>query len=468
MKKQFFAGAALCALIVPGAAFAQSTGTVDFEQSEIIVTGARLSDGVMGVAVPDSSKSKVVLTDAFIQRQAPGASINDVINQIPGVSFQNNDPFGSSGGSLNIRGFDATRISQTFDGVPLNDSGNYAIYGNQQLDPELIDQVSVNLGSGDVDAPTAGATGSTVNYRTRLPGKNFGAKLVGSMGDSGFFRVFGLVDTGEFTPWGTRAFFAASHAENFQSWNRYSKIDKAQYNARIYQPLGDNGDFISLAGHYNQNRNNFQGSVPLRTDLVQRIVSGTSPNQVITTIPRNVGINGTDRYPLNNDEAFYTVPALHDQRPRHHGYWPMPRTPAVRSSTSASIRRTPVTFVGSSRFTLSDGLVLTVDPSFPICKGQWRRHSRCAGRSARSQSVGRARQQSRSARATPRLRDQQLPVGLLGRHSLFRPRPERRRRSARYRASARAEPDRHLSHQRHHVAALGYQREQHRPTGLYL
>src|SRR3546814_16561834 len=102
---------------------------------------------------------------------------------LPGVSFQNNDPFGSAGGTLTIRWFANSRISQTFDGIPLNDSGNYALYSNQQLDPELIEQVNVNLGSTDVDSPTAAASGSTVTYRTRHPFDEFGARWQGSVGD---------------------------------------------------------------------------------------------------------------------------------------------------------------------------------------------------------------------------------------------------------------------------------------------
>src|SRR3546814_12051243 len=82
-----------------------------------------------------------------------------------------------------IRGFDNTRISQTFDGVPLNDSGGYSIYSSQQLDSELIEQVNVNLGTTDVDSPTAAATGSTVNYRTPTPTDDFTAKTGGTAGD---------------------------------------------------------------------------------------------------------------------------------------------------------------------------------------------------------------------------------------------------------------------------------------------
>src|ERR1700710_2787569 len=96
--------------------------------------------------------------------QSPGHAINEVINQLPGVSFTNNDPFGSAGGTLIIRGFDNSRIAETFDGMPLNDTGNYAIFSNQMLDSELINQVNVSLGSSDVDTPSASASGSTVAY----------------------------------------------------------------------------------------------------------------------------------------------------------------------------------------------------------------------------------------------------------------------------------------------------------------
>src|SRR5690606_5208687 len=114
-------------------AFAQSTGSSDFDD-EIVVTGSSSRD-VAGIQIPDSPKAKVVIGSELIQRQRPGQSINEIINLVPGVSFTNNDPWGSSGGNFTIRGFDSSRISQTFDGIPLNDSGNYAIYTNQQVDP---------------------------------------------------------------------------------------------------------------------------------------------------------------------------------------------------------------------------------------------------------------------------------------------------------------------------------------------
>lgn len=339
MQMKFLVAASTIALgsvALADAAHAQSTGTVDFEQP-IIVTGT-VAKSVAGVETPNTTRAKQVLDQAIISRQAPGQSINDIINLVPGVSFQNNDPFGSAGGTLTIRGFDSTRISQTFDGLPLNDTGNYALYSNQQLDPELIEQVNVNLGSTDVDSPTAAASGSTVNYRTRKPSEDFGVRMVGSAGRFDFMRVFGMVDTGNLNASGLRAFIAASSATNDTIFGGIGEINKKQVNARIFQPLGDNGDFISLAAHYNRNRNNFFGSVNLRSDTFP----DTKAERDIQTARCTVaaGVTGVADAASSCGSAF-------DYR--------------FNPSDTGNIRL-------NSRFTLADGLVLTIDPSIQYTK----------------------------------------------------------------------------------------------------
>lgn len=269
MKKMILCSAAPITLmsIMAGTAHAQSTGSQSFE-NEIIVTGSTVDNGVGGVKIPESPKAKVVLTQEIIERQRPGQSVNEIINLVPGVSFTNNDPWGSSGGSFTIRGFSSDRIAQIIDGIPLNDSGNYAIYTNQQIDPELVESINVNLGATDVDSPTAAAVGGTVNINSLTPSDTFGA--LGSVtygniaakgsGDRPMHRVFGLLQTGDLTGYGTKAWVSASRSYNEASFANYGKVEKAQYNGKIWQDIGSNGDFISLAGHYNVNRNNFGGS----------------------------------------------------------------------------------------------------------------------------------------------------------------------------------------------------------------
>jgi iron complex outermembrane receptor protein len=352
---------ATTAFVIPGVAFAQSTGTTDFENSNaIVVTGTR-NASVGGIVAPDTSKTREQLNAEFIQRQTPGQSINEVINQLPGVSFTNNDPFGSAGGALIIRGFDNSRIAETFDGMPLNDTGNYAIFSNQMLDSELINQVNVSLGSSDVDTPSASASGSTVAYQTRTPFEHFGLRLEGSYGwfeDGDYQRVFGVLDTGAFGPWGTRAFFSASMATNDNVYGHRGIIYKQQYNGRIYQSIGNNGDFISLAVHYNQNRNNFFGSLPLRTDLTQ---SATN------LAPRLPGPDSTQRFPITRDERDYTIARCTTNQVARPGI-----VDGTNTCGSAFEERLNPSDTGNvrmqSRFTLADGLVLTVDPSFQWVK----------------------------------------------------------------------------------------------------
>lgn len=335
MRFKLHAGVAFAALILPGAAYAQSTGSIEFEQGDIVVTGQR-SQQIAGTKIPDSGKTKVELTHEFLQRQVAGQSVDEMINQLPGVSFTNNDPYGSSGGNLTIRGFDSSRILQTIDGVPINDTGNYAIYSNQQIDPELIDQVNVSLGSVDIDSPSASASGSAINYTTITPTDDFGVRLQGSVGDLNFFRMFGLVNTGVFTPWGTKAWFSASHAENDVVYLSRGKIQKAAYNFKVYQPIGSNGDFIAVAGNYNVNRNNNTNDILLSDYTGKR-------SDRKTVLPR---------CQIDTPEA---------------GVADTPNSCGTAYGESMNPSNTGTLRVTSS-FHLADNVILTVDPTFEYVK----------------------------------------------------------------------------------------------------
>ena len=379
------ASVSLLALSVVTSAFAQSTGSQQFDQ-QIIVTGARTKQEVAGISVPNTAKTRQVLTQEFITHQTPGQAISDIINQVPGVSFQNNDGYGSGGGFLTIRGFDQSRISKTFDGIPLNDTGNYALYSNQDLDPELIDQVNVSLGSTDIDSPTPAATGSTVNYTTAIPTEDFHVRVQGSAGEYDELRLFGKIDTGAFGPFGTRAWIAASKQTYNTPFNNYGKIDKQQFNAKVYQPIGSNGDFVSVAGHFNKNHNNFFGSEPLRNDTTILQGSDGNVNGVAVKGGTVIGtrVSGPDsslnRFAADGDERDYSNQLYYKiagcTRPT-----PVNGTAQIEATTLSATannlnqgcgsvfdRRFNPSKTGNirinSRFTLMDGLTLTVDPFY--------------------------------------------------------------------------------------------------------
>lgn len=349
------------AAVLPTAAYAQSTGSIETEKDTIVVTGTRLSSGIGGIVVQDSTKAKGLVTQELIAKQSPGQTVLNSINLIPGVNFTNSDAYGSSGGNIRIRGFDGNRVSLTFDGIPLNDSGNYAIYSNQQLDPELVEQVNVNLGATDIDSPTASAAGGTVNYRSLIPSDKMGVRVNGSLGSFDYRRVFGLFQTGEFTSFGTKAWVSASR-NKYDHWRGPGKIAKWQINGKIYQPLGGNGDFVSIAGHYNENRNNNYNN-PNLTDL--RGLTGFGSSVVPSTMPAS-GYAVVGDY---TDDQWYTIDNIAYTSSCTRAT-PVAGTAQNDGSSCTNYIGTQINpsntgnIRGQSRFTLADGLVLTVDPTF--------------------------------------------------------------------------------------------------------
>ncbi|GLS02716.1 TonB-dependent receptor [Brevundimonas denitrificans] len=259
-KRVFWATTALFSgLLVAGAASAQSSGTVATEATEldtVVVTGVRGPFTTDGTLVAETvAKTRSTITQEFIATQNPGQTILQTLNLVPGLNFVNADPYGNSGGNIRLRGFDGNRVSLTFDGVPLNDTGNYATYTNQQLDPELIERASVNTGTTDVDSPTASATGGTINYTTARPLEEAGMQFNGSIGEFNYLRGFVRADTGAFGPWGTTAYVAYSYT-NYDKFKGPGELEKTQFNGKLYQDLGD-GNFASVSAHWNVNRNDF-------------------------------------------------------------------------------------------------------------------------------------------------------------------------------------------------------------------
>lgn len=345
-SKKLLSGAALTALSLTmsgGLAHAQSTASQIQEEEAIVVTGARRTiDGA--ISAENATKSRATISEEFIDRQAAGQTILQTTNLVPGVNFTNNDAYGSAGGNLRIRGFDGNRISLTFDGIPLNDTGNYAIYSNQQLDPELITRATVNMGTTDVDSPTASATGGTINYVTRRPDDEFGVMLQGGLGDDNYRRVFGVLDTGAIGPWDTTAFLAGSYT-NYDKWKGPGEIEKQQINARFFQELGDD-DFIALAVHYNRNRNNFYRNISLAQ--FNATPGLENDRQCIRLTPTN-GVANSEA----NQNSVVTWDGTLVANTSCTNYYNL----RINPSDTGNIR-------GQMSFGLTDNLRLTIDPSF--------------------------------------------------------------------------------------------------------
>ncbi len=331
-------GCALAALMaVPTAVLAQSTGSQELE--EIVVTASKRIPGI--IVAESVPKQRATIGKDYIDSKAPGQSILDTLNLTPGLNFVNNDPYGNSGGNLRLRGLDGNRIALLQDGIPLNDSGNYAIFSNQQLDSELIERAVVNVGTTDVDSPTASSTGGTINYITIKPSKEFGGFVQGQYGENNYRRGIVLLNSGEFGPWHTSAFISGSYTK-YDKFKGPGTLEKYQGNFRIFQPIGSSGDFVSVIGNYNHNRNNFYRN--LRKSEFQ-----ANPNiDRVSFCPRPTPGAGIQ------DETLATFqPCGGTTIGVDSGYYNL----FINPSNTGNIR-------AQGRFTLADGLILTVDPSY--------------------------------------------------------------------------------------------------------
>jgi len=345
-KRVFWATTALfTGLLVAGGASAQSSGTTATELGDVVVTGARGPVTGGSIVAESVAKTRSSITQEFIATQVAGQTILQSLNMVPGLNFVNADPYGNSGGNIRLRGFDGPRVSVTFDGMPLNDTGNYSAYTNQQLDSELIASASVNQGSTDVDSPTASATGGTINYRSVNPLDDAGLEILSSIGDDHYGRVFLRADTGAFGPWGTTAYGAVSYTQ-YDKFKGPGSLEKTQFNGKLYQDLGGDGNFASLAAHWNENRNSSYNNLMTQAQFD----AGVFPeNDVACLAP--VGVNGTvqdentQSTRFTSDGTVLTGSCTNNFEARNN------------PSNTGNIR-------GQFSYGLRDNLRLTIDPSF--------------------------------------------------------------------------------------------------------
>ncbi len=345
-------------LLAYSAAMAQSTGSQTVE--EVVVVGKKQITLGGALTAVETPKAKSIITQEYIATQPTGQNVIQDLNLVPGVSYTNDDPFGMSGGGghLRIRGIDGSRISLLVDGVPLNDTGNYAIYPGELLDPEIISQTNVNIGSTDVDSPTASAVGGLININSLTPTDTFGGFIDGSYGSYTYRRIAGLVNTGTFGPWGTKAWVEGSD-QQYDKYKGFGQFTKWQLNGKIYQPLWHEGDFIAVAGFYDiQRQPNIYGlNQPTLSKTTGAVVPGDAWNLdylgTYYSAGATPGVAGSDSSPvIAGAVGGVTVPgsAIGNLGGYYFGN-------QVNPTDTWNIR-------AESKFTILPNLHLTIDPAF--------------------------------------------------------------------------------------------------------
>ncbi|HEX3699154.1 MAG TPA: TonB-dependent receptor [Phenylobacterium sp.] len=315
------------------------------------MTGAKAAPSMNGLATQvQVAKDESVVSQQFIKTQIGSENFAQLINFLPGVTYSSEDPTGILSGDFRMHGLDCNHLSVTIDGSPVNDTGNYACFPGEYLVGELTDHVTVDIGSTDVDSPTASAVGGQVNIISKVPTEDRELIANASVGSYRYNREYGEIETGAFGPFGTRAYFSGNYARA-DKYKGEGPIVRRGLDARIYQPLGDKG-FLSVAANWASNRPIFYFSAG-RSDLAN-FGKNFDYNPVWVAPTITPGKRDTVPTPPTGAAAIAAgLPADAGQAGSDTNFWALHPNPV----DFGQIR-------GSSLYHLTDALTFTFDPSF--------------------------------------------------------------------------------------------------------
>jgi len=171
-----------------------ATGTSDV--GRITVEGTD-GPGSTGLIAPESTpKARSSVDKAYIEKQSPTSNPYQSLNLLPGVNAGSQDSSGLFGGNLRVRGFNSDQLGFTIDGVPVNDSGNFAVFPQEYTDAENLCNVFVTQGSADTEAPHVGASGGNIGLSSCAPSDkaSFTGEYTG--GALNLFKGYGKIETG--------------------------------------------------------------------------------------------------------------------------------------------------------------------------------------------------------------------------------------------------------------------------------
>ncbi|AIU87469.1 TonB-dependent receptor family protein [Pectobacterium odoriferum] len=228
--------------LLAGSALAEEATDV----GTINVQGQPLGAGLM--VQEDSAKSRSTVTkDALDKMPAAGNAI-DKLKYTAGLNVSSNDSSGLSGVSYTMRGMSADQVGLSSDGIPVNDSGDYAVYPNGMGDPENLEQIFVTQGSSEMDGPHIGASGGNIGLVSHRPAKEFGGFVKQTFGSNNLSKTFARLETGKHNGFSSWLSYSYTDSDKWRGAG-YSRADKVEWNG-LYEH--ENGHSSSLIVKYNQ------------------------------------------------------------------------------------------------------------------------------------------------------------------------------------------------------------------------
>ncbi|MFZ6864259.1 TonB-dependent receptor [Undibacterium sp. Ji67W] len=234
------------------AAEATQTNNDPIDSKQVTITGKKVGMGLM--VQENAPKARSTITAEEISKQRPTGNAYEALELMPAVNSYNYDATGLFGGGLTLRGFNSDQIGATINGVPVNDSGNFAVYPQEFIDPENTCTQFVTQGSTDVDSPQIGATGGNFGITTCDPSKERRFRVAQTIGELNMYKTYMRYDTGLWEDGKSRFFISASQAHT-DKWKGLGQANRDHVDMG-YRTDMDRFNSISATVLMNRAKNN--------------------------------------------------------------------------------------------------------------------------------------------------------------------------------------------------------------------
>lgn len=251
------------------------------------VTGMDFGGGYM--INEEAKKSRSTVTRDAIDKQSPTANPYQMINLLPGVVQSSVDDTGLNGGNIRLRGFNSDHVGMTIEGMPVNDSGNYALYPQEYVDAANMQQVSIAQGSPDLDSPHIGSVGGVINLYMRDPSKTPGGLVEMTFGSDDLMREYVRAESGQVG--NVRAYMSYSHLTK-DHWIGPGDDERHHADFKAVWDI-DKDNTVRVSAIYNEAVNTFYKNPSLKE-------FNTNSNLTYTTSPYDLNYYGYKINPFKN------------------------------------------------------------------------------------------------------------------------------------------------------------------------
>jgi iron complex outermembrane recepter protein len=305
--------------------------------STVNVNAQTLAGGLM--ATQDQPKQVSTISAQAIAQVPITADYTQIINSAPGVNSASYDGFGlTDSSSYTIRGFNASEIGVTLDGVPVNDAGDYIPYASEYGEARNYESITVSQGSADLDMPDLGAVGGHISFITKTPTQDFNIFAGQTFGSDDARSTYLRVNTGDTGP--VRSWISFSD-DSDDKWRGAGQDRIHRIQAKSVWTI-DRNNSITANFNYNHEENYFY--MPLTKAEASQY--GYYYDYGTTWAPTPAG--GFLASQLYNDNAFFT----------QYNYYRLYQNPFKSWVTSLD-----------GEFKLSENLSLSVIPYFQFGDG---------------------------------------------------------------------------------------------------